>query len=1239
MPLGSASIPMAKAVCPRCGARLRPSAAGGPPVCPTCPPHHGTSAETKTSAGDVPSPAVTDYRGRTIGNYTILEEISRGAMGVVYKARQQVLNRVVALKVLIAGDLATEAQVARFQREAQAAARLRHPAIVPIHEVGIFEGKHFYTMDYIQGRPLSAFVAEGKITTRRALDITASLADALDYAHGEGVVHRDIKPGNVMIDPRGRVHIMDFGLAKQLDSDTKFTRTGTTVGTPAYMPPEQASGESRRVDHRADIYSLGAVLYEMLTGRPPFSGDTMMSTLMQVLNDDPVPPKRLNPRIHRDIQTIVLKAMEKPPDRRYLAMAALAADIRHFIAGESITARPAGLFYRAWKGLKKHRSAVFAAAAVLVIGLTAFAVVEQERQGMDRRIKEERKDVERKVTRKMEQELQEQEKPAVRTVFEDKFDGPLGRDWLIEEGPWKASPGCLEVRTGALAAIRTKKQFTGHVTVTFEMSLPARADGSRQTRAVVGYFIGPEWRQSYRVSFDGRRRPRLVLMDRRSEVAEVECPPLQPDVPYLTTVQRSSLRLAVSIKSESGDMQQELAYNDLLLPRRLGRSFPVGVFAEGAHLRIHRFRVEQEFSPLKTSPIRAADELFRDGNFAEARNLCQKIAQGYEGTYEGLAARFRIARSYQAENLDARARDILRRIEDQASGIQHDELPELLTQIRLLRFLCCARLNKFAEATKALARVATDRGQVDPAWVWHIPKHIGDMLNNRAYDEALGLLRADIFGPDRQTLYALASSLQAPTLQTTLASRVRLLAEGLCDHAQASRVKDVYAAYPTPILADAFARAATQALRGDQHDEALALLAFCTEHKLASPALTQAAVGLATRFRDSDRYARLVDLYTAFPDPKLAPVFIRAVNKATDAGKLDEALVLLELSAEKFAGEADALVAADGPAIRLAKAFLARGDVLKPVKIHSIFGPAAADPAFVTLFVEATQKALDTKKPDEALRLLEHCRENFGVLHTGLAAAAAQLITFHAEHGNYDKAAAAYLAYRNEAVAPAAANAIASAADAGRLHDALTLFRQYARSRHPLPQQAIHKLAQALVALDPLDEDTTTLLDQYAAVYELYESPAARSTMTLALGDAFLSKGRLSVALGQYEAAGDAEGHLRAGCLALELGRTERAAALWHSIGELAKGNDGWSATATFMLGATTVPDFRRAAAQKKLGPALTHYLVGLRLWAQSDAAASQELALAAAAQGAWFTRLAKRSRAPFTAAEEDTPE
>ena len=1231
---------MAKQQCPRCGSPLVPTG-NGPPTCPTCNPHHGSDAETKTSAGDPPPTTHTDYRGRTFGNYKILEEISRGAMGVVYKARQRVLKRVVALKVLIAGDLATDAQVQRFQREAQAAARLRHPAIVPIHEVGVYDGKHYYTMDYIEGRPLSDLVAEGEITTRRALDIACAVAEALDYAHREGVIHRDIKPSNIMIDPSGGVHIMDFGLAKQLDSDTKFTKTGTTVGTPAYMPPEQASGESRRVDHRADIYSLGAVLYEMLTGRAPFSGDTMMSTLMQVLNDDPVPPKKLNPRIHRDVQTIVLKAMEKNPDRRYRTMGDLAADIRHFISGEAITARPAGLLYRAWKGVKKHRSAVFAAAAIVVIGLAAYAVVQQRLQEIEERSAEEIEAIERRATERAKEETEELEKPTVKTVLDDRFQrARLGSQWVVErQAPWRTGPSGLEVTTGRLASLFTGRRFTGNVTISFEVSLPPVGGGKPQSNAVVGCFLGAPWERSYRVSIDGRRRWRLVLMNPREEVAEVACPPLQADIPYLITVTRSSIGLAVVVESEVGALRQELTYKELTLPRLLGHEFPVGLFTEGTRLRVHRFVVRQEFPPRKTTPLRAAEELFRDGNYLEARKLFERIAQGYPGSYEGLEARLGIARALEIEQRDPQARQargVLRLIEEEAGRLKHENVPALLARSRLHAFFVNARLTRFGDAVKALSRIAASHEYVDEAWVWDFPRHLATLVTNRAYDDALTMLGAGIFGPQRATLHGVASALEAPALEAALTHRVGLLAEGFCDHGQPAKVQDVYAAYPTAELAGAFARAARLSLHRGDRDGALASLKFASEHALTGLALSQAAVELANAFCDAGESARLADLYAACPDAGLAPAFVRAVGTATEAAKLDDALKVLRLAAESFPDARERLLGADGPAVRLGKAFVARGDLLKPIDIQSVFAPGAADPALVTLFEQGARKALVSEKPDDALTLLRHARDHFGLLHAGLANVAAQLIEHYAAQGEFQLATKAYRAYRNDAVAPAAAHAIAAAAKAGRLADALTLFGHYAQSHHPLPTAAVGRIAQTLAQRDPQDEETRALLTQYSGVADAYESPAAQATMALALGDAYLRTGRLPEALEQYAAAGDAEGRLRAACVATELGRPERAFAEWQRVRELAGEDVRLLTLAAYMLGEAAADDVRKTARDLS-PPALTHYVIALRLWTQADASAAQEFAQARAATGAWFAPLAERVRIAF-GTTEDTP-
>jgi len=1244
---------MGTPVCSRCGSQLRQSAEGVPLPCPSCTPFHD-AAKTRTSAGDPPTAPAQSYRGRTFGNYTILDEISRGAMGVVYKARQHGLDRVVALKVLLAGEMATEAQVVRFQREAQAAARLHHPAIVPVHEVGSHEGKHYYTMDVVEGKNLGELIRAGEVSTRRALDIASEVAEALEHAHAEGVIHRDIKPGNIMIDGRGHVHILDFGLAKQLDSDTRFTRTGTTIGTPAYMPPEQASGESPRVDHRADIYSLGAVLYEMLTGQPPFTGDTMMNTLMRVMNEEPVPPKRLNPRIHRDIQTIVLKAMEKSPERRYPTMRALSDDIRRFIAGESISARPAGLLHRAWRSLKKHRSAVFAIVAIASIGLAAYATLQQMILNSSLRM-DQALEGGRRGGSESDRTLTENEQPTFKTIFEDAFrDAKLDGRWLVEGGSWRAAGGRLEVASNDLAAIHTREKFSGRLIVTVDLSLTPGEEGPTPPPRTVGCFLGRDWRHSYRVLLGGRHGPRLALLNQREEVAELECPPLQPDTLYRLTIERLPIGVRVLVESEAGGVHRELTYNELNLPRDLEREFPVGLSVEGARVRVHKVVVQQEVPPLKLTALQAAGELFRDGSFFEASSRFGKIAEAYEGRFEGLAALLGAARCHAAEGRYKEAAAILQRLESLAAGIHHNDLLALLNDARLDLFFCSANLNNFPDAVKALRRIADSGGSVDEAWLWHFPKHLAGLLTNRAYDEALDLLRASIFGVGRQNLHAAAEGLQAPTLQETLSNRARELAEAFCNRNQPQKVRAVYDASPTPKLADSFARAAKQALRADQRDDALALLTFCSEQKMESPALTQATVELGNSLCAAGQHKRLAELYRADPEPQLGPVFLRAVTETTANGKLDDSFMLLQLTVRNFPAQSKNLFASEGQATRLGKAFIARGDVLQTIALHELFDPPPAIAAVVGLFTEAAQKALADKKPEDALRLLEHARIRFGVLQAGIAAAATQLVTLHAAEGAYDKVIADYLAYPNDTLAPAVAKAIGAAAEAGQLSNALDLFAHYARNRHPIPPDALRRLADGLAALftnNPQDDATDDLINRYGRVHEVYDSPVARSTLVLALGDALVRAGHLQEALTQYEGAGDAEGLLRAACVATELGhyRNETDPAMgktrWRALrdaaGDDADGRPLAAAAALFTnraSGSASAEFTQTVTRTGKLPDALTHYLIGLRLWTEGDTRASAEFTQAGAGPSTWFTPLARRARTAPPAAEEAKP-
>lgn len=299
------------------------------------------------------APAVGDTVNY-FGDYELLEEIARGGMGVVYKARQTSLSRIVALKMILSGSLAGDQEVRRFKSEAEAAARLDHPGIVPIFEIGEHSGQHYFSMGFVEGRSLADRLRAGPLPPREAAELLVKIFEAVQYAHNKGVVHRDLKPGNVLIDGSGSPRVSDFGLAKQLDSDSEMTKTGQVLGTPAYMPPEQASGKVKEVGPLSDVYALGAMFYAMLTGRPPFQAATTVDTLRQVIEQAPVPLRRLNTRIPKDLETICLKCLEKEPERRYRSADSLGLDLQRYLRGEPINARPVSVVERTWRWCKRH---------------------------------------------------------------------------------------------------------------------------------------------------------------------------------------------------------------------------------------------------------------------------------------------------------------------------------------------------------------------------------------------------------------------------------------------------------------------------------------------------------------------------------------------------------------------------------------------------------------------------------------------------------------------------------------------------------------------------------------------------------------------------------------------------------------------------------------------------------------------------------------------------------------------
>ncbi len=314
---------------------------------------------------------------RNFGDYEILSEIAQGGMGIVYMARQVSLNRTVALKMILSGPRAAPADIERFHAEAEVASHLDHPGIVPIFEVGQVDGRHFYSMGFVEGRSLAARLAEGPLPPREAAELVHTICDAVQNAHDHGVIHRDLKPANVLIDSSGRPRITDFGLAKCLTDDAGRTTTGQMLGTPSYIPPEQAAGKLDLIGPASDIYALGAVLYALLTGRPPFQAASSVDTLRQVIDNDPVRPSELTPGTPRDLETIALKCLQKPIAGRYRSARELADDLQRFLDGRAILARPVSSWERGWRWCRRNPTLAGLAAmvAVLLVSIAAVSTV------------------------------------------------------------------------------------------------------------------------------------------------------------------------------------------------------------------------------------------------------------------------------------------------------------------------------------------------------------------------------------------------------------------------------------------------------------------------------------------------------------------------------------------------------------------------------------------------------------------------------------------------------------------------------------------------------------------------------------------------------------------------------------------------------------------------------------------------------------------------------------------------
>src|SRR5213594_3498974 len=361
----------AKRVCTECGATVFADAPQG--VCSVCLFRTGL-ASLDNESDEAFEPTVARML-KDFGDYELLEEIGRGGQGVVYRARQKSLNRIVALKVIGLAHWATEAHVKRFRLEAEAAASLNHPCIVPIYEVGERDGACYFSMGLVEGGQLDAVAKREPIPLRHAAELIAKLARTVSYAHEHRILHRDIKPGNILLDAKGEPHLTDFGLARLVETESTVTQTLDVLGTPSYMAPEQAVGNNAAVSSTTDVYGLGAVFYHLLTGHPPFAGGTTYETVRLLMETEPRQPRLLNHEVDRDLSTICLKCLEKDPERRYSSALALAEDLERWLRREPIRARHSGPFTRGRKWLQRNPASAIAVASLAGLAVAVGVII------------------------------------------------------------------------------------------------------------------------------------------------------------------------------------------------------------------------------------------------------------------------------------------------------------------------------------------------------------------------------------------------------------------------------------------------------------------------------------------------------------------------------------------------------------------------------------------------------------------------------------------------------------------------------------------------------------------------------------------------------------------------------------------------------------------------------------------------------------------------------------------------